>query len=415
MVRSAVLALAFLVLAACDPEASASTPPPAAAGPADTLVVSPDPELRALASGMLPGLAERSGLTLREPVRIERRSRDELVRFLRAKLDEELPAERARALTGVYRRLGLLDGEVDLRDLLISVYEEQVAGFYDPEAQALYVMDDQPAELVESVLLHELVHAVQDQYTDLDALTDPARGNDRVKAAQAAVEGHATLVMMESMMEGMQGGPVDLTTIDGFGSQLGALMAGAGDQYPELAAAPRIIRESLLFPYLEGAGFVLEVWRERGERSDDFAALIPASTEQVVHPDRFLGDTSDRPVGLSLVPAGGEIVYEDGLGFAETRILLAELAGEGAGALAGGWDGDRYVLVRSPDGGEALAWASVWSDAEARDAVVDRLSTVLDRLGPDARLEPLEVDGRPGALLTVDGPPAVTVSVVEAP
>ena len=38
-----------------------------------TLVVASDPELRAMAAEMLPQLAERSGLTLVAPVRIERR------------------------------------------------------------------------------------------------------------------------------------------------------------------------------------------------------------------------------------------------------------------------------------------------------------------------------------------------------
>ncbi len=169
--------------------------------PADTLVVSQDAGLREMTAAMLPGLAERSGLELREPIRVERRSRDELQRYLVAKLDEELPEERAQHLTDAYALLGLMPRDVDLRALLLSVYQEQVAGFYDPDSTALFVMEDQSPEALQPILLHELVHAVQDQWTDLETATDPSRGNDRATAAQAAIEGHATLVMLEYMTE----------------------------------------------------------------------------------------------------------------------------------------------------------------------------------------------------------------------
>ena len=64
------------------------------------------------------------------------------------------------------------------------------------------------------------MHAVQDQWVDLDALTDPELGNDRATAAQAAIEGHATLVMLEYMTEQMQGAPVDVAALPNFASLL---------------------------------------------------------------------------------------------------------------------------------------------------------------------------------------------------
>ncbi len=80
-------------------------------------------------------------------------------------------------------------------------------------------MVDQPEALLEGLLVHELVHAVQDQWIDLGALADPKLGSDRATAAQAAIEGHATLVMLEYMAEQAQGrllytspSPRDLST-----------------------------------------------------------------------------------------------------------------------------------------------------------------------------------------------------------
>lgn len=405
---------------ACNAQASSSEPAPDTdrdvlhGGPADTLVVSSDPVLREMAAAMLPQLARRSGLRVREPVRLERRSRDELEAYLRFKLDEELSPDRARNMTAAYARLGMMEPDTDLRALLLSVYREQVAGFYDPDSTALFVLDDQGPEVLEPVLLHELVHAVQDQWTDLEALTDPARENDRIVAAQAAVEGHATLVMMEFMMEGMQGGEVDLVRIPGFSARLRDLMARAGDQYPALAAAPLVVREGLLYPYVEGAGFVLAAWQAAGDREGGLEAILPSSTEQVSMPSRFLDDPVDAPTSLTITVDSAEVLYSDNLGYLETGIFLEELAGPEARKAATGWDGDRYLLVRDASGGEALVWASVWDSIRERDRFLATVSRGLDALGPDASVEAVPVGRRPGVLLTVGDAPTTRVELAGA-
>jgi hypothetical protein len=359
----------------------------------DSMVVTTDAELRSLAHDVLPGILDHSGLELREPVRLARRSRDELQAYLLTKLDEEFPPDRARDVVTVYSLLGLMESEVDLRQVLLSVYQEQVAGFYDPDSTALFVMDDQADAALRPLLTHELVHALQDQAVALDGLTDPLAGHDRATAAQAAVEGHATLVMLE-----VSAGPgVDLTRVPGFADQLRSMMASAGAGYPELDAAPRIVRESILLPYLEGTSFVLGVWQERGRLP--FDELVPTSTEQVISPERFLVTPPDEPTELLVGVTGVTPRYEDALGAAEVRILLEERAGPEARSAVEGWDGDRFVLIG--DGASpTLLWASVWDDAASRDRFLQTLEPGLpaDR---DVELTPIDIDGRSGALLRV--------------
>ena len=147
------------------------------------LVESSDRHLRELAASLLPDLAARSGMELTSPVRLEQRSRAELVRYLEHKLDEELPPAEARARVDAYALFGLVPSDLDLRTVLLGLYTEQVAGFYEPDSTALFVLDDQPDADVEALLVHELVHAVQDQSVDLSAITDPDLGNDRATAA----------------------------------------------------------------------------------------------------------------------------------------------------------------------------------------------------------------------------------------
>lgn len=400
-----------LVLAACGPQEPATIQ-----APDTTMVISSDPVLGNRVAELLPVLARKAGMDLVRPVRVDRRSRQELEAYLQFKLDRELPSERARHMVGSYALLGLMDPEVDLRGLLLSVYSEQVAGFYDPDSSALFVLDDMPVELLEPILVHELVHAVQDQTASLDSLTSQERGNDRQAAAQAAIEGHATLVMLEYMAEQLRGEPVDLSELPDFSQALGPALEGMRAQYPALAVAPAIVQESLLFPYLKGASFVAALWKARPGRPAPFGEHLPQSTEQIMDPARALGPEPDWPTELEIVPQGDlEVLYENTLGQLETEILLEERMGFAARVLARGWDGDRYLLLRDPRGKEGLVWVSVWDSVGERDRFVEGLLPALHRLPEPGTLRAAEILGRPGAILQVGALPELSLEIREGP
>jgi hypothetical protein len=356
-------------------------------------------------------------MELERPVRVERRSRAQLEGYLRAKLDEEFPAGEADLLTRSYALLGLVGEELDLRGLLLSVYTEQVAGFYEPDSTALFVMDDMAVELLQTVLIHELVHAVQDQTANLDSITAKVRGNDRQSAAQAAIEGHATLIMLEYVAEQMRGEPVDFSELPDFSSALRPALEGLRAQYPALASAPAIIREGLLFPYLEGASFVAALWQGDAGRPAPFGVNLPQSTEQVLDPVKARGEGWDPPTELQLTAREGyAVAYENTLGQAELRIFLEEHLGESGRDLALGWDGDRYVLLQAPEGTDALVWASIWDTGEARDRFVEGAREALARMPRPGILEATSLLGRPGAVLSIGlgGQLPVVVSEAEA-
>ncbi len=372
------------------------------------MVESSDPQLRTLAGALLRDLAGRSGMELREPVRLEKRSRAELVRYLEHKLDEELSPEEARQAVAAYHLLGLASADLDLRGVLLALYTEQVAGFYEPDSTALFILDDQPAPSLQGLLIHELVHAVQDQSAELDVITDPELGNDRATAAQAAIEGHATLVMLEFLAEQQRGSAVDLATLPDFGTTLRPALEGMRSQFPALADAPAVIQEALLFPYLEGTGFVQGMWADSG-RVAPFGARLPRSTEQVL-----TGDLSDEPVPVEVEVPGWEVVETDVLGRLELGILLDTHVGPAGSTAATGWGGDRWVLLRGPDGVQGLVLATAWDDAAARDRFVTALRPRLDGFPRAASLEIGESDAGPLAVLRVGVPASASVAVSRA-
>jgi hypothetical protein len=401
--------MSFLAAGALALALTACSPPP----PDTSLVISSDPELRNRVAELLPVLAERAQMELTHPIRAERRSREALERYLRFKLDQELPPEEAEVRTLSYALLGMMDEGVDLREILLAVYTEQVAGFYDPDSTALFVLDDMPMEMLEPVLIHELVHAVQDQTANLDSLTAKGRGNDRQVAAQSAIEGHATLIMLEFMAEEVQGQRMDLSTLPDFSESIRPALEAMGQQYPALTSAPAIIQESLLAPYIEGATYMAAFWQGVEGRPAPFGSFLPQSTEQILHPNLAPGREEDPPTELRVsLENGGVVRYQNTLGQMEVGIFLDALLGEGHRELAQGWDGDRFLLLEGAEGA-SLVWASVWDTQTQRDAFVAGLQGALGGLPLPSTLHGEELMGRPGAILRVGLSSEASVTVRE--
>lgn len=331
----------------------------------------PDTALRRLASELLPAAELRSGLPARGPIRLATRSREDLESFLVAEMAEQLPPDRLEAVVRTYARLGLVPDTIELEPLLRSLLLEQVVGYYDPARDTLFVVERADESLVAPVLLHEIVHALQDQYVDLDSLMAANRErNDRGTAAQAAMEGHATFAMLEWQLARLTG-DADLTSLPGLDGLLGDNpLAAAGFEMPVLSEAPAVIRESLLFPYIGGLVFVQKHWAGPWGRVPPLGAEMPVSTEQILHPERFAPGTEDTPTLVRFsgsLPTGWTEVLSDGLGELETRLLLREFLPERdeADRAAAGWDGDRFRLLDGP-AGETLLWTTVWdSDRDA--------------------------------------------------
>ena len=367
-------------------------------------VFSSDPELAALAAEILPTVEAASGLTAAGPVRVEYRSWERLESYLLAKLDEEMPPERARAVVESYRLLGLVGPEFDLRSTLLGVYREQVAGFYEPDSATLFIIDDQTGTLMEQVLVHELVHALQDHWLDLDSITDMDRvGADRANAAHAVIEGHA---MVATVAAALPGETPSLEQLRGALATVAAGIEGlTAAAYPELAAAPRILREPLVSGYVDGGFFVLRVWEERG-RNVPLGELMPASTDQLLG-----APLEEEPVEIALEVLGADVVHEGQLGRRELAILFEERLGEGWDGLADGWAGDRFALLRGAGGERGLAWFLVADDAEARTTIKEAL--IDGGFGSPATVHDVEVAGRAGILVRIGDLQGVTVTAAE--
>jgi hypothetical protein len=336
-----------------------------------------------------------------EPV-VAVRSRDQVRAYLTAKLAAELPDEEFERRTLAYRLFGMIPDSLDLRALLEELYTEQVIGYYDPDSTTLYVVDGAASAELRFTLAHELVHALQDQYMALDTLLSPDRQNDRRVAAQAVLEGQATLASVLALLPGEDLNE-RLRAIGDFWGDFRRDLHAQQERMPVFTSAPLVIREGLVFPYLAGADFVR--WFMDGYPDTvPYGARLPASTEHILHPERYR--MGDAPLELAF-PEGLDAVYGDVLGEFETRILLTELTQSESMATAGaaGWGGDRYVVLRAGSD-YVLVWWTVWDSERAAKRFTNVLSRGLAKRKPTTRTQRMEratVGGQPGVRY-VDAP-----------
>src|SRR5437870_966461 len=72
-----------------------------------------------------------------------------------------------------------------------------IQGYYSTKDKALYLYDDIKGNYQRGVLIHEMVHALQDQHFGLARLHATSYGSDAEMALAALIEGDATYTMIK--------------------------------------------------------------------------------------------------------------------------------------------------------------------------------------------------------------------------
>ena len=341
--------------------------------------------------------AERiRGLHFVTPVPLRIQTPAQIRAFIATQIDDEDLLKSKN----LYAALGMIPADFNLREELLSVMEEQVAGYYDPKAKRMVIRDDvmngQSAtsqsmanhgfDEQATVLVHELIHALQDQhFGGLEAEMEAHHDTDESDAIHSLVEGDATLGMLGYTLESRG---ISLPLITSRVPQLRVAMAGMslGPDSDKLQRAPRIERVSMVAPYLEGMLFCATLFHgSQWQAVDGAHAHPPVSMEQVLHPQKFLEHELPHAATHSM-PNLSQLGYvqiamdkEDTLGELEMGVYFAQgLPSDTAGqSAAAGWNGDRIGLYRNPRAGTfGIVWLTAWdseNDAEEARAAAERV------------------------------------------
>ncbi len=207
------------------------------------------------------------------------------------------------------------------------------------------------------VYVHEFTHALQQLHFDFDAKFDAIEDNtDASFALRALVEGDARVSELLYMQE--------FLTAEEQAESQGTPTQALIDAF---RAAPYIVQRSYAFPYQDGANFVIDLYNNQGGWDFIDAAFSnpPRSTEQILHPEKYL--SGDDPIAVDLpdlLPTLGEdweLVVQDTLGeFYLRSYLEMGVPRDEALAAAAGWGGDSYVLFQGPEGGAFFVLSHLW-------------------------------------------------------
>lgn len=313
---------------------------------------SPDPtqvfatieaQVRALRGLPVPSLAAPAIIT-----------RAQLAAELRQRFDRDYPPARRAADNVMFRALGLLTVSQDIGELQLRLLSGQVIGFYDDHTKRMTLVSDSGiGPEAEITYAHEYTHALQDHAFRLVSLNLDAAGEDDTDLARLSlVEGDATAVMFQWALDHLT--PQELFSV------------GQGPQ-PDVSGIPAWMIDELQFPYTAGQQFVSRLEASGGSAAVDAVFRSPpASTEQILHPDKF--QSREAPIQVaapalgSALGSGWRAFPADTLGEAMIGFWLEGLGVADSSALqaAAGWGGDRLVAASGPGGAVAVAWRIAW-------------------------------------------------------
>jgi hypothetical protein len=318
------------------------------------------------------------GLEPLRPVERTLMTREQLLAHVTEDFEKDFSPEDARDYALTLAAFDAVNPDIDMYTLLLELYAEQIAGFYDTEAKQIYVVTGAGpmGQMERLTYAHEYTHALQDQQFDLEALglrddAEDEYDDEYLAAVRALVEGDATLLTqqfleahysMDEMVELLE----EIDEIE----------------TPVFDSAPDAVRDGLMFPYTYGLAFAQALYAEGGWAAIDAAyADPPRSTEHILHPERYLA--GDEPQVVTMSP------LTDTLG-ADWRQIEADVLGEyflgyylaqqiptrDAEEAAEGWGGDRYAVHhRASDGALVMALHVTWDTPADAEEFVDGYAT----------------------------------------
>lgn len=288
---------------------------------------------------------DNRGLAFEHPVYVDFLPAEEFKQQVtadRADLSDDDLREIEQA-TGMFRALGLFEGDVDFFDQYNDLQGKGIVGFYSYDDERLRIRGTKLTPAVESTLVHELTHALQDQNFDLGARYEELAeaDDDNSTAARsgfdALVEGDARRIetVWREALSDKQRQALDRDQSEG----VAGFEAASKD-------IPAVLKTMLAAPYELGAALLAVAVQQGGDRAvDDLFRSPPTTEEQQLDPWTLLADHQ----GYLTVPepelADGETSFDDGaFGSLGWLLVLSErLPLEQALTAVDGWGGDSYT------------------------------------------------------------------------
>ncbi len=338
-------------------------------------------EADALARSVIAEVEAVRGLKATSPIRVQVLAAGPFTARLQNKELGQLGA--AGDVQAVWIAFGFAGPGTDASRTVQEVMDEQVAGFYSPKDKTLYIRTGvdlgntaglSQELLLRGILAHEVEHALQDQLFSAfkDLGKERAEDDDAALAHLALLEGDAMLAMVAvigkerniSMKQGLGNFATSVAAM----SPEGLVRLSGHSQ--NLLSAPRLLRDALIFPYIDGMELTGAAFMAGGfPLVDQMFAHPPQTTAQVLHPEVYAQGRQAVPVPRPAMPAGWKRLTDGSLGELGARAVLEVCSTlPDAVAAAAGWRGDHFVVAERPDGRLGLVWQAAFGSPKEATA-----------------------------------------------
>lgn len=313
---------------------------------------------------------------------IEITSKDKIKQNIKQLIEKNYSKEKLDTKAKLLVKLGLISKQKDYKREVLDLLTEEVAGYYSQDDKKIYVSERALGEILPGfpsmTIMHEQIHALQDQYHDLKSIDESLllENEDKGLAIQSVIEGEATVLMYDAFFRSFKGFNIPETSKKEFDLRSFVIdsMLAYSKRFKTEKGEPAIFIEDLLFPYVWGGSFLQYTVNTKGWEAVDMIYIdMPASSEQIMHPEKYYIMRDDPkkvnfPDVSSALGSAWVRLSKDTLGefsfYLIGKMFLDELS---AKLMSEGWGGDHFEFYEEPTLNKLLLLSVSKWDSE-RDA-----------------------------------------------
>ncbi|HVW31208.1 MAG TPA: hypothetical protein VHL53_01605 [Acidimicrobiia bacterium] len=238
---------------------------------------------------------------------------------------------RAQRAEPILKALGIIEPGVNLADQVKRLSTGSVTAFYDPKANELIIKPGQLTPYMLKTIVHALGRADYDQHFELYRPNLVSPDDETGVAWDSLVEGTASRIEARFVS----------ALPDNDKKAVQAEQQRLAGQLPK--DLPDYVLVQYAFPFGSGPKFADTLMTDGGAARVNAAFQNPPTTsEQIIHPDKFLAGEGPKP--LADPPADAPAIRSGSMGQLMISLMLAQVLDSGdAESAADGWGADRYV------------------------------------------------------------------------
>lgn len=352
--------------------------------------------LTASAQEGLTFVAKTRKLEFKNTPEIEVVNRKKTKEYLKNNMKKHYSEDKLETRRKLLVKLGIISKDEKYSEEVSDLLLQEIAGYYDPETKKIYVNEKTVGNIVPGLpsitVMHEQVHALQDQYYDLKKILEEPMlldNEDKVLAIRSIVEGEATVLMYDASFRSLRGFGAPDFSKKGFDLRSFVIdsMLAYSKRFKTEDGAPGIFMEDMLFPYVWGGSFVQHIVNTKGwEAVDTIYSDMPVSTEQIMHPEKYYiardNPTEVRVPDASSILGASWIRLHSGI-FGEFSFYLvgkAFLDELSTKLMSEGWSADRYDFYENTESGQTLLLLiSKWDSQKDADEFFTFYKKVIEK------------------------------------